>query len=107
VLNDASQAIIDDDLAGTGEHSIEAAWHFPNSWHLELGCGNQQEVLCALQGPLPVEMKFSSSTRLTVASAPAAVSRCYGSVLTGRVLTVSANSELPFRLRTEISWAQA
>lgn len=104
---DASKAIIEDDLAGSGEHLIEAAWHLPKAWIAQYDRDRGNEISCTLQGPVSVYVKFSSAACLRIASSPTEISESYGAVSTGSVLTVSAKAELPFRLNTEISWVQA
>jgi hypothetical protein len=104
-LSDASQALVEDNVSGSGKHLIEANWHLPSLWRAEIEPENGKEVLCKVRGPLEVEMKFCSSVPLRVASAPVAISTSYGASADGTVLTVTANTELPFRLSTRISWA--
>jgi hypothetical protein len=96
------EIVIDDSVTGSGEHSIEAAWHLPPCWQVIIAESSGRKLECLLEGPERVRVTFSADTWLQLDCAPAMISRCYGAAEAGTRLRIKASSGLPFKLSTHI-----
>jgi hypothetical protein len=96
------EIVIDDVVTGSGEHSIEAAWHLPSAWRVNVVEPWGRKLECVIEGPEQVSVTFVSEIPLQLERHDAMISRCYGADEEGTRIRVKASSVLPFKLSIHI-----
>ena len=106
VVLGGTEATKEDVITGTGQHLVEAGWHLPPTWQVQVVRGTGFRLECLIQGPRSVRMTFSSASDMQLECTPAMIARAYGAASEGTRIQVRANPVLPFKLLTRISFGE-
>ena len=102
-----TEATTEDVITGSGRHLVEAAWHVPGAWHVQSVRDAGVMLECLLDGPCSVRMTFSASSDTRLECTSAKISSAYGTARKSTRIKLRANPDLPFELRTCISFGEA
>jgi hypothetical protein len=95
--------LIEDQLHGSGTHSVQLNFYIPDHWRLLSADGRQGRVAFHDSRYL-VEMTFTGPAEMSVEHEETILSKTYGGTCAGLRIHVDCKCELPARVETSIAW---
>lgn len=93
--------LVEDELAGSNEHSFEMNWNIPSPWRIAPVSG--EEIVIA--GPMRVHLQVSSTLPLECSEQPAQISRTYGGAIQpGTTVRIAGRGRFPCFIVTKVQW---
>jgi hypothetical protein len=99
-----SELIIEDELTGRDEHSVEANFVLGTAWKADSIDQGNGETVCRLAGPHRAEISFSAQVPLEVNREVGQISRLFGCYREADKLSVRLVCTLPVIIRTILRW---
>jgi hypothetical protein len=99
-----NELTIEDEVAGQGEHSVQASFLLGPAWRVDSVHQQDAQTVCRLAGPRRAEICLSAPVPLEVNREVAQVSRLFGCYLDVVVLSVRLTCTLPVTVRTLLRW---
>jgi hypothetical protein len=99
-----SELTIEDELAGRGEHAVEASLVLGTAWKVDSIDQENAGTVCRLAGPRRVEMSFSAQAPIEVSRGVTQISRLFGCYRDTDKLSVRLVCALPVIIRTILRW---
>ncbi len=99
-----SEVIIEDEIAGQGEHSVEANFVLGSAWKIDSVDRQDDETVCRLAGPCRADISFRAAPPVEVNRETAQISRLFGQYRDADKLSVRMVCTLPVTIRTILRW---
>jgi hypothetical protein len=101
---DESSLLVEDEVAGTGEHRIELRYILGPAWRASSEMMSGKTVSCVITGPRRMTLECGSESLLKLMLTTTEISREYGAAQPVDCIWIQSTACLPAKVQTRVQW---